>query len=346
MIFRGALRFMTRERVPELPPERSWIAPMELDPGRTRPTSVVEGGAEPEPTDTDATAAELPPRRRRRAGVWLAGAVAALVAVALGFDTVDLLQRAFAASSALGTLVAAVVAVAGVSLIKMLADELRSLRRLRAIEGLRLEAARLTANGNHGEAGIFAGEVAALYADRSDLTVPLDRLRQSLTDAHNDREVVQLIDRQVLEVLDRRAYQMVLRAARDTAIATALSPAAVIDLAVVLWRNLKLVREIATMFGGRPGYVGSLRLLRRMLANLAVAGLAESANHVAVDALGGTIAAAISTRVGQGVINGLLTARVGVTAMHLCRPVEYRLDNRPSLKRIRGELMSVSKQVL
>ena len=137
-----------------------------------------------------------------------------------------------------------------------------------------------------------------------------------------------------------------LRAARDTAVATALSPAAILDFAVVLWRNLKLVREIAAAYGARPGYVGSLKLLRRMLANIAVAGVAESAHHVAVEALGGSLAAAVSTRMGQGVINGLLTARVGITAMHLCRPIAFGPSNRPSLGRIRRELLSLPKEVL
>jgi len=121
---------------------------------------------------------------------------------------------------------------------------------------------------------------------------------------------------------------------------------ALLDVVIVLWRNLKLVREIAALYGARPGYVGGLKLLRRMLANIAVAGAAESGNDLVVEALGSTLAASLSSRVGQGVINGLLTARVGLTAMHLCRPLAYDETNQPSLKRIRRELMSVPKQVL
>ncbi|MBK3737558.1 TIGR01620 family protein [Azospirillum brasilense] len=204
----------------------------------------------------------------------------------------------------------------------------------------------VTKAGEPGHAERFAGSLTRLYEGRPDLTPALERVRDHVTDAHDDAEILRLLDREVMGPLDRRAYQTVLRASRDTAVATALSPAAVVDLAVVLWRNLKLVREIAALYGARPGYVGSLRLLRRMLANLAVAGVAESAHHVAVEALGGSIAAAISTRMGQGVINGLLTARVGLTAMHLCRPIAFGPDNRPSMGQIRKELLSLPKQVL
>ena len=321
---------------------------MELDPERAVPVPPVE-----EEAIIAGTAAERLPvllaedRPKSRLGRWLLGGIAALVLVALGFDTWDLFTRAFATSIALGVLVAAAVAVAGGAAVAMLLGELRSLRRLRRIEALRVEAERLSAvETPAGAADRFAGSLTRLYEGRADLAPALERVKDQVTDAHDDSEIVRLLDREVLAPLDRRAYQTVLRASRDTAVATALSPAAVIDLAVVLWRNLKLVREIAALYGARPGYVGSLKLLRRMLANIAVAGVAESAHHVAVEALGGSIAAAISTRMGQGVINGLLTARVGITAMHLCRPIAFGPANRPSLGQIRKELLSLPKQVL
>ena len=339
---------MTDSRSREAP----WVAPMELDPERAAPVPPAEEEAIIAGTPPRTAGERLPAllgvddRPKRRVGRWLVGAIAALVLVALGFDTWDLLNRSFATSVALGALVAALAAVAGGAAVAMLVGELRSLRRLRRIEALRQEAERLSGVVELGEADRFAGSLTRLYTGRPDLAPALERVKDHVTDAHDDREVVRLLDREVMAPLDSRAYQMVLRASRDTAVATALSPAAVVDLAVVLWRNLKLVREIAALYGARPGYVGSLKLLRRMLANIAVAGVAESAHHVAVEALGGSLAAAISTRMGQGVINGLLTARVGVTAMHLCRPIAFGTDNRPSLGQIRKELLSLPKQVL
>lgn len=329
---------------------RGWVPPMELDPDRAAPVPVAEEEAILAGQAVDALPV-APATPRRSVGRWLFGALAALLLVALGFDTADLLGRAFAASVALGMLVALLAVTAGIAAVAMLVNELLSLRRLRRIEAMRAEAERLGAehlgiDSRQGAAERFAGSLVALYADRPELASALAGVRDHVTDAHDDGEIVRLLDRQVLAPLDRAAYQRVLRASRDTAVATALSPAAVLDLVIVLWRNLKLVREIAALYGARPGYVGSLRLLRRMLANIAVAGVAESAHHVAVEALGGSLAAAISTRMGQGVINGLLTARVGITAMHLCRPIAFGPDNSPSLNRIRKELLSLPKQVL
>ncbi|WP_376961114.1 TIGR01620 family protein [Azospirillum sp. A26] len=340
---------MTERETAPRRPSPGWVPPMELELDRAAPvpaeeeTALLTGSGDPADL---LPAPATPVRTTRRLGRWLFGALAALVLVALGFDTADLLARAFATSLALGVLVGLLAATAGIAALAMLVTELLSLRRLRRIEELRAEAGRLELDAPGSRADRFAGSLVALYADRRELAPALARVRDHVTDAHDEHEVVRLLDREVLSPLDRAAYQRVLRASRDTAVATALSPAALLDFAVVLWRNLKLVREIAALYGARPGYVGSLRLLRRMLANIAVAGVAESAHHVAVEALGGSLAAAISTRMGQGVINGLLTARVGLTAMHLCRPIAFGPDNRPSLNRIRKELLSLPKQVL
>jgi putative membrane protein len=331
--------------------DAAWTPPMELDLAAAAPLPVAEEEAlltdnrlETLPTTSDLPDALPPPPRR--IGRWLVGAVAGLLLVAVGLDTSDLLARAFAASAVLGLATALLVAGASVAVVGLLIGEGRALRRLRRIEALRGEAERLSLDQHHGAAARFAGALTALYAPRVELKPALVRLRDHVTDAHDDGEIVRLLDRELLTPLDRLAYHRVLRAARDTAVATALSPSALLDLAVVLWRNLNLVREIAALYGARPGYFGSLRLTRRMLANIAVAGLSESAHHVAVEALGGSIAAAISTRMGQGVINGLLTARVGLTAMHLCRPIAFGPDNQPSLNRIRKELLMLPKQVL
>jgi putative membrane protein len=328
--------------------QTDYVQPIELDPNGTVVVVPEErtNGAVAAGTSLATETPDPVPAPRRWAVRLLVGSAAALFALAVGYDTVDLVRRAFETSVVLG---GGAVALAGGAVLggfSLLAGELRSLRRLRRIDGLREDAEHLRTAGGHGEAERYAGAVASLYGDRRDLVEQVATLKDNLNDAHDDREVVRMVDLQLLQDIDRRAYQLVLRASRDTAIATALSPAALLDVMIVLWRNLKLVREVATLYGARPGYVGGLKLLRRMLANIAVAGVAEGGNDMVVEALGSTLAASLSSRVGQGVINGLLTARVGLTAMHLCRPLAYDETNRPSLKRIRRELLSVPKQVL
>ncbi len=328
----------------------AWMPPVELDPYRPEPagetTLPAAGLAAAKAAETSARAAfNRLPQWSWTVPAFLGG-IAAMVVLALAFDAADLMDRSFATSYALGVLVTLVLAVTVGTAIKLAFDEMLSIRRLRRIDALRAEADRLVKGEGHGAGTAFADTLAAFYAGRDDLAPALSSLQSAVTDAHNDAEVISLIDRQVLSTIDQRAYRLVLTASRDTALATALSPSAALDVAIVLWRNLKLVREVATLYGARPGQFGSWRLMRRMLANLAVAGVADSVGHVAVDALGGSLAAAISTRLGQGMINGLLTARIGIAAMTLCRPTAFTAENRPNLRRIRTELMSVPKEVL
>jgi putative membrane protein len=154
------------------------------------------------------------------------------------------------------------------------------------------------------------------------------------------------VERLLLNRIDARAYELVLRAARDTGFATAVSPAALLDAAIVLWRNLRLVREVSTLYGVRPGWLGSWRLLRSITSHLAVAGVADAGGDLVVEGLGSTLAAAVSARVGQGMINGLLTARIGLATMQACRPLPFPPGHRPSLGKIRKALRSIPNQVL
>jgi putative membrane protein len=47
--------------------------------------------------------------------------------------------------------------------------------------------------------------------------------------------------------------------------------------------------------------------------------------------LGHGIAARLSARLGEGVLNGLLTARVGLSAMAVCRPAPFAVEKPPGV---------------
>ncbi|MDH8206507.1 DUF697 domain-containing protein, partial [Klebsiella pneumoniae] len=53
---------------------------------------------------------------------------------------------------------------------------------------------------------------------------------------------------------------------------TADSPGAVIDMLFVFAAALRLVRQLARLYGGRPGTLGMIRLVRHVIAHLALTG--------------------------------------------------------------------------
>ncbi|HET7410238.1 MAG TPA: TIGR01620 family protein, partial [Paracoccaceae bacterium] len=119
---------------------------------------------------------------------------------------------------------------------------------------------------------------------------------------------------------------------------TAVSPRAVVDLAFVLFETVRLIRRMSELYGARPGTIGLVRLTRDVLAHLAVTGSISIGDSLVQQVVGHGIAAKLSARLGEGVVNGLLTARVGLAAMDLCRPLPFLRVKRPSIGDFLGDL--------
>ena len=132
---------------------------------------------------------------------------------------------------------------------------------------------------------------------------------------------------------------MVLSSAKRVALVTAISPRALVDLLFVGSEVLRLIRRLATLYDGRPGTIGFFRLARATLAHLAVTGGMAAGNSLVQQILGHGIAARLSARLGEGVVNGLLTARVGIAAIEVCRPLPFINGSPPRL----GDVMAALK---
>ena len=95
---------------------------------------------------------------------------------------------------------------------------------------------------------------------------------------------------------------------------------------------------MADLYGGRPGTFGLLRLMRDVIAHLAVTGSIAVGDSLIQQVLGHGLASKLSARLGEGVINGLMTARIGIAAMDLCRPMPFRALKRPGISDFIGDL--------
>ena len=107
----------------------------------------------------------------------------------------------------------------------------------------------------------------------------------------------------------------------------------------VLINALGLVRKLAVLYGGRPGALGVLRLLRQVVSHLAVTGGVGVADSVVQQVIGHGIAARLSARLGEGMVNGLLTARLGLLTIDLVRPLPFHELPRPALNDLAGTLL-------
>lgn len=157
-------------------------------------------------------------------------------------------------------------------------------------------------------------------------------------------DLIDLIERDLMTSLDQRSRSLVMGSAKRVSVVTAVSPRALIDIGYVLYENLKLIRQIAELYGGRPGSVGFWRLTRNVVGHLAVTGTIAVGDGLMQQLVGQGVAAKLSSRLGEGVINGMLTARIGIAAIDLCRPLPFSDQTRLSVSDFIGELVSLGNK--
>jgi putative membrane protein len=306
---------------------------------------VRESVPEPDlPPETVLEASLSEPPKPRALG-WLARAFwsgqTALVGVMVWLWVDRLVSEAFAAWPALGWAVAVVAGVTLAAGLGLLARELLALRRLDAIDSLRHAAAEALASRSDVRAGAAAARLVALMKANPRAARGLAAYERDCHDAVIDgRDRLRLLERHVLAPMDGEAMALISAAARRVSVVTALSPRALFDIAVVLWTAATLVRQLATLYGARPGGLALLRLLRQVVVHVMVTGSMAAGEDLVQQLLGHGLAARLSAKLGEGVLNGLMTARLGLAALALARPLPFIGVDAPDLKDFAGELFS------
>ena len=159
------------------------------------------------------------------------------------------------------------------------------------------------------------------------------------------RDLLALAERDLIAPLDARAKALASAAARRVSVVTAVSPRAFFDVLYVLWESLRLIRRIAALYGGRPGALGLLRLLKAVLSHLAVTGSMAVGDTILQQFVGHGLAGRLSAKLGEGVVNGLMTARIGFSAINVCRPLPFLAEERPRLKDLTADLVSLRRDM-
>ncbi len=166
------------------------------------------------------------------------------------------------------------------------------------------------------------------------------RLADRARDAVDVETRFDLYEREALKPLDDEARAAIRHAARKVATATAIMPSALLDGLAALYFNLALIRRLAEIYGGRAGVFGSLSLARRVVEHAMAVGLIALGDDLLEPLLGGGLASKVSRRVGEGVINGAMTARIGIAAMEICRPLPFWALPKPKIRDVAWEAMS------
>jgi putative membrane protein len=280
-----------------------------------------------------------PTRRGWRWGALFWSAAGALVVLTIAVGLFDLVKDFFARSAELGWLGLALVVVAALSLLVIGLREAAGLMRLGNVEQLHARAADVIASDDREAGGALVKNLIKLTHKMPRLARARANLQDHLGEIIDGADLVRLAERELMAPLDQEATSLITASVMRVSVVTAVSSRASIDMLFVLVNFLNLLRKLSYLYGVRPGALGMLRLLRHVISHLVLTGGLATSDSLIQQLLGHGIAAKLSARLGEGLLNGLLTARLGLATIDVVRPLPFTVLPRPTLSDLMSEAL-------
>ncbi|MEM8554241.1 MAG: TIGR01620 family protein [Pseudomonadota bacterium] len=260
--------------------------------------------------------------------LWLVGILGSTMVVYGLFTTAEAL---FIRNSYLGVAFATLVAVFLVVVLALIVREFAALSRLRRVDQIRTTAEEVLARSDLNAARKLGLNLQGFYGNHRELKWSRRDLKAQLDETFDADAALALAERALLEPLDAAALAEVEAASRRVATVTALVPLALVDIVTALFANLRMIRRVSEIYGGRAGSLGAWRLTRGVMRHLLATGALAITDDLLGSIAGGTVLSKVSRRFGEGLVNGALTARIGLAAMEVCRPLPYMDLPKPTL---------------
>ncbi|MEQ9694850.1 TIGR01620 family protein [Shimia sp. SDUM112013] len=276
-------------------------------------------------------AAQLAARKPSRLARWFWGLLGMILGTVVSVAAWNFVTGLLATSPILGMAVTALVAVFVLVCLVIVLREMAGFARLRRVDALHQAADAALAAHDLKAARSVVDQLERLYSGRPDTAWGRERLAERRGDVMDADGLLGVAEAEVLGPLDQAAQAEIEAAARQVAMVTALVPLALADVVAAMTSNVRMIRRIAEIYGGRAGTLGSWRLLRAVMSHLVATGAVAVGDDMIGTLAGGGVLAKLSRRFGEGLVNGALTARVGVAAMEVCRPMPFVQARRPSV---------------
>jgi len=281
----------------------------------------------------------LPAQRGFRWGTLFWGALGGLTVLGVGLGVTRLIEDLFARSESLGVLGLAFALIAALAFVVVVTREAFGLIRLATIEKLHLRAAEVLASDDRAESRAVVKDLLKVAHQNPHLARARAALQSHADDIIDGADMIRLAERELMTPLDSEARRLISSAAQRVSIVTAVSPRALVDVLFVFAASLRLIRQLARLYGGRPGALGMVRLMRHVISHVAITGGMAASDSLIQQVLGHGLAAKLSQRLGEGVLNGLLTARLGLAAIDVTRPLPFTALPRPALTDLAKDLL-------
>ena len=273
-------------------------------------------------------------------GGLLWSALGGLVSLSAGLWVTRLVDDLFTRAAGFGWLALALAGLALLAALALAIREFAAIARQRKIARLHMALAQARAGDDRVAARRGVTELASLYAARPALSEACREVLALRGEIIDGRDLIDIAERRLMRMLDAEARRAIAKAARAVSLVTTISPRALFDVLFVAGQAVALLRKIAEIYGGRPGLLGFFKLARSVGAHLAITGGMAAGDSLVQQLVGHGLAAKLSARLGEGVLNGLLTARVGLSAMAVCRPMPFGAAPAPGVKDVVPDLFA------
>lgn len=275
--------------------------------------------------------------RPKKGRKWLASGLLASFSLLVGWQAVDTVVQAIQTADWLALGWAGFISTIAALGLGAIGKELWKLRRLRNHFSVQEQSEALLNSDSVGAGKVFCQKLAVDGGVKPE-SPSYDRWLNGLNASHSDAEVLDMYDAIVVSEQDKLATKIVTRHATESAALVAISPLAVADMLLVAWRNFKMIDNLADVYGIELGYWSRLQLFKSTLINMAAAGASELAVDASMDLMSMDLAGKVSARAGQGIGVGILTARLGIKAMSLLRPMPWHPERAVKLSAIRKQI--------
>jgi putative membrane protein len=309
---------------PAKPPLR---APQVFEVGEAtiEPAAAARAAKADRPASGEVRVAPTPDELRRgiRWGALLFSAIAGLAGLAAGLAFGRFVSAAFERDDWVGWLATGLGLTAVVATFVLMLREIAGLFRLGRLQALNEAVAAALARQDMKAEQTAVAELQRLLGHRADCRWGLARLAEHAGDGRDPGDLLRLADREVMAPLDDQARRQILKSSKRVATVSAISPMTSVAMLFVAFENLRMLRTLATIYGGRPGLTGTLRLARLVIGHIVATGGVAMTDDLIGQFLGQDLLRRLSRRLGEAAFNGALTARVGVAALTVTRPLPF-----------------------
>lgn len=220
------------------------------------------------------------------------------------------------------------------SLIFLTLRQFYSLLKLRSVKNIRLKTQKAFAQNNRSLALEAMTKMSKLYQSRPSFHNIISKLKKESQKQVDGHAILRLTEEYLLSSLDKEAQKIIQRSSKQVAVSTALSRLMILDILIVFFSSWQMTKRLAELYGLRPSNLSLWRLFMQIFSHLIITGGMAAGEDFLSSLLGHGMAAKISSRLGEGVINGLLTCRIGLVALDYCRPMAYLENEKPKLQDI------------